>query len=109
MICFQAFETALDASEQRLGTPIRITPATFVAAFRQEIKVVASFSHCLADQLFAGSVTVGGVDNVNPGGDGFSQQFLDGPNGDMFITDLPTPETENTDVHPCFAQLAIFH
>ena len=93
MICFQAFETALDASEQRLGTPIGITPAAFVAAFCQEIKFVAPFPHCLADQLFAGRVTVGGVDNVNTGVDGFVQQLLDGPKGDMLIADLPTAET----------------
>jgi len=61
-----------------------------VSAFRQQIAVFAPFPHGLADQLFAGGVTFGGVDNVNTGIEGFAHKFFDGGKGDMLIADLPT-------------------
>jgi len=80
-----------------------------VSAFRQKIKVIAPLSHRFTDHLFAGGVTFGGVDDVHAGVDGFIEDFLNGSKGGMLITDLPTAEAENADVHIRFAEFPVFH
>jgi hypothetical protein len=109
VIGFQALKTAVDASEQRLWTPIRITPTALVSTFRQKITVFASFPYGFTDELFTGGVAFGSVDHINTRIDGFIKQFFSGGQGGVLIADLRAAKTENANIQICFAQPAIFH
>jgi hypothetical protein len=70
-----------------------------MTTFGKEVVVLAPRAHGCADQLFAGDVALGGVDDVEAGVQRAIQQFLYRGYGDALITNLRPAKAENAGKH----------
>src|SRR3989442_1428067 len=95
-------------SRQRARGSVRAT-ASWVAGFGEEIELPAPRAHRLADRRLAVLVTLGGVDDVEPGIERAAEQSLDRANRHPVVADLRAAEAQHAGDHAGPTKAAPLH
>ena len=80
-----------------------------MAAFGKEIVIASSSADRVADQFLTGDVTLGCIDDVEPGVESTIQRFAHRGESCSLIADLRAAEAENAHIYIGFAKPALFH
>ena len=80
-----------------------------VAAFGEEMKLVAPLRDRFTNELFAVGVTFGGVDYVDAGIERGAKNFCRRFRAGALVADFRAAESEHTDLETGFSEDALFH
>jgi hypothetical protein len=105
----QALEAALDAAEQRLGSPVAAAPAAPVPALGEQVELAPARADGLADQLFAILVALRRIDDVQAGVERTAEEALDRAEACALVADLRAAEPEHAGVDVGLAEPATLH